>query len=128
MPLHLVCTLLLYFGTCAYLFLPDEGSCYIFSTRNNCCEFLASSGVIIQSVTQSLYRVVVTTNVCDCFRIVHIDPNIKVKAIYYEYILKAASLGHVNTLPAYMNQEYKERKKDTKLHFERLVVTLFSRY
>ena len=40
-------------GTCAYLFSPDEESCDIFSTRNNCCEFLASYGVIIQSVFQS---------------------------------------------------------------------------
>ena len=32
-------------------------TCYTFSTRNNCCEFLASYGVIIQSVIQScLYR------------------------------------------------------------------------
>ena len=30
-----------------------EGSCYILSTRNNCCKFLAYYGVIIQSVTQS---------------------------------------------------------------------------
>ena len=29
-----------YFGTRAYLFSPDKGSCYIFSTRCNCCEFL----------------------------------------------------------------------------------------
>ena len=44
---------LLYFGTCAYLFLPDEGSCYIFSSQNNCYKFLASYGVIIQSVIHS---------------------------------------------------------------------------
>ena len=25
--------------------LYDEESCYVFSTRNNCCEFLASYGV-----------------------------------------------------------------------------------
>ena len=42
-------TLLLHFGTRAYLFSPDERSCYIFSTRNNSCEFLASYGVIFQS-------------------------------------------------------------------------------
>ena len=24
------------------MFSPDEGSCYNFSTRNNCCEFLLS--------------------------------------------------------------------------------------
>ena len=34
--------LLFHFGTRAYLFSPDEGSGYIFSTRNICCEFLAS--------------------------------------------------------------------------------------
>ena len=32
---------------------PDEGSCYIFSARNNCCELFASYGVFMQSVTQS---------------------------------------------------------------------------
>ena len=41
--------LLLHFSTRAYLFPPDKGSCYIFSTQNNCCEFLASYGVILQS-------------------------------------------------------------------------------
>ena len=45
-------TLLLYFGTRAYLFSSDEGSCYVFCTRNNCCVFLASYGVIILSVIQ----------------------------------------------------------------------------
>ena len=35
---------------------PDKGSCYIFSTQNNCCEFLASYGVVIQSVTQSFLK------------------------------------------------------------------------
>ena len=43
----------LYFGSRTYLFLPDEGYCYIFSTRNNCCKSLASCGVVIQSVIQS---------------------------------------------------------------------------
>ena len=47
---------LLHFTTRAYLFSPDEGSCCIFSTRNNCCEFLASYGVIIQSVIQSYLK------------------------------------------------------------------------
>ena len=28
----------------------DEGSCYVFPTRNNYCKFLASYGVIFQSV------------------------------------------------------------------------------
>ena len=45
--------LLLHFGTRAYLFSPEEGSCYVFSTRNNCCELLAFYGVITQSVIQS---------------------------------------------------------------------------
>ena len=44
--------LLLNFATQAYLFSPDEGSCYVFPTRNNCCEFLASNEVIIQRVIQ----------------------------------------------------------------------------
>ena len=50
------CTLLLHFGTRAYLFSPEEGSCYVFSTRNNCCEFLAFYGVISQSVIQSFLK------------------------------------------------------------------------
>ena len=49
-------TLLLYFGTRAYLSSPEEGSCYMLSTRSNCCEFLASYGVIIQNVTQSFLK------------------------------------------------------------------------
>ena len=43
-----------YFGSRAYLFSPDEG--YIFLTRNNCCESLASYDVIIQSVFQSYLK------------------------------------------------------------------------
>ena len=38
-----------------YLFSPEEGSCYVFSIRNNCCEYLASYGAIIQSVIQSYF-------------------------------------------------------------------------
>ena len=53
---NVTATLQLHFGTRAYLFSPHEGSCYIFSTRNNCCEFLASYGVFIQSVTQSFLK------------------------------------------------------------------------
>ena len=41
-------------ATRAYLLPPEEGSCYVFSTRNNCCEFLASDGVIFQSVIKPL--------------------------------------------------------------------------
>ena len=52
-------TLLLYFGIRAYMFSPDEVSCYIFSTQNNCCEFLASYGIIIQSIIQSLLKTAV---------------------------------------------------------------------
>ena len=29
-------------GTRAHLSSPDEGSCYVFSIRNNCCQFLHS--------------------------------------------------------------------------------------
>ena len=47
-------TLLLLFGTRAYLFSPNKGSCCIFSTRNSWCKVLASYGVITQSVIQSL--------------------------------------------------------------------------
>ena len=43
-------TLLLHFDICAYLFSSEEGSCYVFSTRNNCCKFLACDAVIFQSV------------------------------------------------------------------------------
>ena len=53
---RVVLRLLLHFGTRAFLFLPDEGSCYIFSTRNNCCQFLAPYCVNIQSVTQSFLK------------------------------------------------------------------------
>ena len=45
-----------YFGTRAYLFSPQEGSCYVFYTRNNCCKCLASYGVIIQRVIQSYLK------------------------------------------------------------------------
>ena len=51
-----LCTFVLYFGSRAYLFSPDEGSCYVFSTRNNCSEFVASYGIIIQSFIQSIKR------------------------------------------------------------------------
>ena len=44
--------LLLLFGTRAHLLSPEEGSCYILSTRNNFCESLASYGVIFQSDLQ----------------------------------------------------------------------------
>ena len=43
------CTFLLNIGTHAYQFSPEEGLCYVFSTGNNCCKFLASYGVIFQS-------------------------------------------------------------------------------
>ena len=61
-PCHCIwfCTLLLYFGICVYLFLPDKGLCYVFFTRNNFCKFLASYGVIIQSVIQSYLK----TSIC----------------------------------------------------------------
>ena len=52
-------TLLLHFGTRAYLFSLYEGSCYRFSTRNNCWVFLASYGAIIQSVIQSFLKTAV---------------------------------------------------------------------
>ena len=41
------------FGTRAYLFLPEEGSRYVFSNQNN-CEFLASDGVI--SVIETFFK------------------------------------------------------------------------
>ena len=47
-------TLLLHFGNRSYLFSPDERSCYIFSTRNNCCEFLASYGVTFKVLSNHL--------------------------------------------------------------------------
>ena len=49
-------TLALYFSTRAYLFSPEEGSCYVFSYWNNCCEFLATYGVIFQSDIQSYFK------------------------------------------------------------------------
>ena len=44
------------FNPRAYLFLPDEGLCYFSSTRNNRCEFLASYGVIFQSVIKPFFK------------------------------------------------------------------------
>ena len=35
---NVTATLLLHFSTRAYLCTPDEGSYYVFLTRNNCCE------------------------------------------------------------------------------------------
>ena len=46
-------TLLLFFGPHGNLFLFDEVSYYIFSNRNNCCEFLTFYGVITQNIIQS---------------------------------------------------------------------------
>ena len=51
--------LLLYFGTRTYLFSPNEGSCYVFLTRNNCCQFLAFYGTVIQSAIQSHLKTLV---------------------------------------------------------------------
>ena len=48
--------MLLYFVTRPYLFSLDEELCYVFSTQNNCCGFLAPYGVIIQSVIQSYFK------------------------------------------------------------------------
>ena len=52
MRLNIFCT-----PSHAHLFLSDKGSYCVFLTRNNCCEFLASYGVIIQSVIQSFLKV-----------------------------------------------------------------------
>ena len=41
--------LLLLFGTHAHLLSPEEGSYYILSTRNNCCESLAFYDFIFES-------------------------------------------------------------------------------
>ena len=48
--------LLLYFDTYAYLSLPNKRSCYVFSTRNKCCEILASYGITNQCVIQSYLK------------------------------------------------------------------------
>ena len=52
------CTLLLllHFGTRAYLISPEEGSCYVFSTQNICCEFLASDAVTFQSAIKPFFK------------------------------------------------------------------------
>ena len=47
------CMLFLFCDIRACLFLLDEGSCYIFSTWNNCSEFLASHGVNLLIVHRS---------------------------------------------------------------------------
>ena len=49
-------TLLSYFGIRAYLFSPNEGSRYVFSIRNSCCEFLASYGVIFKSIIKPFFK------------------------------------------------------------------------
>ena len=36
-----------------YSFLADEGLCYVFLTQNNCCRFLESDSIILQTVHQS---------------------------------------------------------------------------
>ena len=36
-------------------YVAEESSCYVFSTRNNCCEFLASDGVIFQSAIKPFF-------------------------------------------------------------------------
>ena len=58
--------MLLHFRPRAYLFSPDEGSCYVFSNRNNCCEFLASSGVTFQSVIESFLQMVTLYECITC--------------------------------------------------------------
>ena len=45
----------LHFTTLAYLFTPNEGSCCVFSTQNNCCEFLAFRGVTFK-VFKSFFK------------------------------------------------------------------------
>ena len=44
--------LLLHCCTLTYLFRPDEEYVSFYLTRNNCCEFLACNGVILQSDLQ----------------------------------------------------------------------------
>ena len=51
----------IYYCTPNYLFASGEELCYIFLTRNNCCELLASDGVMLQSDQQSYFK----TSVCD---------------------------------------------------------------
>ena len=48
--------LLILFGTRAHLFSPDEGSCFIFSIRNNCCEFFTSYGVIFKVIFNHTWK------------------------------------------------------------------------
>ena len=48
--------MLLFCGTRAYLFSPEKGSGYAFSTRNSCSKLLASDGVNFQGVHQSSYK------------------------------------------------------------------------
>ena len=55
---NIVGMLLLLFSTHAYLLSPDEGLCYVFSTRNNCCEFLALYGDTFQSVIKSYNSII----------------------------------------------------------------------
>ena len=48
--------MLLLFGTLAHLLSPEEGSCYILPTRNNCFESLVPYGVIFQGDFQRYFK------------------------------------------------------------------------
>ena len=80
------CTLLSYFDNSAYLFSPDEGSCYILSTRNNCCEILAHYGVIIRSFIQSISKYCSFNNILNKICVT----NVKLTYFYlkfHEYVI-----------------------------------------
>ena len=58
-------TLLLYH--CSNLFSPCKTSCQVFSTRSNCCEFLAYDGVILHCDHQLNILIVIFPVLCFSF-------------------------------------------------------------
>ena len=83
-------------GTRAYLLSTEEGSCYIFSTQNNCCEFLASNGIIFKVIFNHTWYVAVILHSClpvfACRRVVlhFFDPKqlLRVSCILWWYLSK----------------------------------------
>ena len=72
---------LLLFGTRAHLLSPEEGSCYILSIRSNCCESLASYGVIFESDFQPYFKTPVYGATFSTIVVVH-TVIIKIKILF----------------------------------------------
>ena len=46
----------LFCGACACIISPVGGSCYDFSPKKSCCEFIASCGIYLESVYKTLFK------------------------------------------------------------------------